>query len=54
MDYLPNIDHVSVTKIGPFGLLYNSLWKVSDIEKIDVYTSVMPGELIRDIFVESE
>lgn len=54
MDYLPNIEMVSVTKIGPFGVLYNTLWKISDFERVDTVPEVTRRRLTRVILLESE
>jgi hypothetical protein len=34
VDYLPNIEKLSVTKIGKFGFEQNELWNMADLEKI--------------------
>lgn len=54
LDYLPNIKQVSVTKVGPFGCLYNKLWKLDDFEIFDTQSVIPKGFLNRIIFLASK
>ena len=54
MDYLPNVEMVSVTKVGPFGCLYNTLWKLSDFERVDTIPEVTRRNINRTLLLESE
>jgi len=54
IDYLPNIEMVSVTKVGPFGVLYNTLWKISDFERVDTIPEVTRRKLTRIVLLENE
>lgn len=47
LDYLPNVDMVSVTKVGPFGVYYNNLWKPSDFEQVNLLALIPQGRLTR-------
>ena len=54
MDYLPNVDKVSVTKVGPFGVLYNTLWDPQDFEVVDIQDTYYQGSLIRTVLLERQ
>ena len=40
VDYLPNLEKISVSKVGLFGIERNSLWDLKDIEKVDFSETV--------------
>lgn len=35
LDLLPHLEMVSFTKVGAFGLVYNKLVRIDDLEKVD-------------------
>ena len=47
LDYLPDIDKISVTKVGPFGFLYNRLWDKQCFKKLDPHTLIPKGNFKR-------
>ena len=52
IDFLPNVERVSVTKIGPFGLPVNTLWKLTDFERIDTFKEASRRFLKRNVVLE--
>jgi hypothetical protein len=52
LDYLPNLEMVSVTKVGPFGILYNTLWKTTDFERIDTIPEITKRKVRRALLLE--
>jgi hypothetical protein len=52
MDYLPNVDKISVTKVGPFGMLFNNLWDPKDFEVVSIQDIYEKGLLTRVLFLE--
>ena len=43
MDYLPNLEMLSITRVGPLGKEYSVLWRIDEVE------SFCPNDLYEDL-----